>query len=193
MRNSISIKIVSLSVKIKSVIGLYVVPTSNCCVCSDAYLCGIPCRVVSKPYIKKCNLIGIGEVDEKVVDVVSLLTGIKYTTYAEWCDVYLFAEDAIKNSKLKTEYDQTVSSIIGMKYYPKDNSYIEDKNGNWKSLIGKETVVCSLPYVAKTDTGKEKTFVNVMYQGNVYRTLFEEWCFYEDDREPFDDEAFYRL
>ena len=128
-----------------------------------------------------------------MVDVVSLLTGIKYTIYAEWCDVYLFAEDAIENSKLKTEYDQTVSSIIGKKYYPKDNSYIEDKNGNWKSLIGKETVVCSLPYVAKTDTGKEKTFVNVMYQGNVYRTLFEEWCFYKDDREPFDDEAFYRL
>ena len=188
MRNSISIKIISLPVKIKSVIGLYVVPTSNCCVCSNASLCGIPCRVVSKPYIN-----GIGEVDKKVVDVVSLLTGIKYTIYSKLCDVYLFAEDAIENSKLKTEYDQTVSSIIGKKYYPKDNSYIEDKNGNWKSLFGKETVVCSLPYVAKPDNGKEHTFVNVMYQGNVYRTLFEEWCFYKDDREPFDDEAFYRL
>lgn len=182
MKNSISIKIISLSVNIKSAIGLYVVPTSNCCDCG-VYLTGIPCKVVSEPYIKKCNIIGIGEVDEKMVDVVSLLTGIQYTIYAEWCDVYLFADDAIKNSKLKTEYDQTVSSIIGMKYYPKDNSYIEDKNGNWKSLIGKETVVCSLPYVAKTDTGKERTFVNVMYQGNVYRTLFEEWCFYKDDRE----------
>lgn len=182
MRNSISIKIISLPVKIKSVIGLYVVPTSNDCD-SNSYLYGIPCRVVSKPYIKKCNLIGGGEFDENVVDVVSLLTGIKYTIYAEWCNVYLFAEDAIENSKLKTEYDQTVSSIIGMKYYPKDNSYIEDEYGNWKSLLGKETVVCSLPYVGKTDTGKEKTFVNVMYQGNVYRTLFEEWWFYKDDRE----------
>ena len=182
MRNSISIKIIPLSVKIKSAIGLYVVPTSNCCVC-DTYLCGIPCRVVSKPYIKKCNLIGIGEVDEKVVDVVSLLTGIKYTIYAEWCNVYLFAEDAIKNSKLKTEYDQTVFSIIGMKYYPRDNSYNEDNNGNRKNLFGKETVVCSLPYAAKIDTGKEEMFVNVMYQGNVYRTLFDEWCFYKDDRD----------
>ena len=187
MKNSISIKIISLSVNIKSAIGLYVVPTSNCGACDNAYrnaayLCGIPCRVVSKPYIKKYNIIGIGEVDKKVVDVVSLLTGIKYTIYAEWCNAYLFAEDAIENSKLKTEYDQTVSSIIGMKYYPKDNSYIEDKNGNWKSLFGNETVVCSLPYVAKTGTGKEHTFVNVMYQGNVYRTLFREWCFYKDDR-----------
>ncbi len=181
MRNSISIKNISLAVNIKSVIGLYVVPTSNWCD-NDTYLCGIPCRVVSKPYIKKCNIISIGEEDKKVIDVVSLLTGIRYTINAEWCDVYLFAEDAIKNSKLKTEYDQTVSSIIGMKYYPKDNSYIEDKNGNWKSLFGKETVVCGIPYIAKTDTGKEKTFVNVMYQGNVYRTLFEEWCFYKEDR-----------
>ncbi len=180
MRNSI--KIISLSVNIKSAIGLYVVPTSNCCAC-DSYLSGIPCRVVSKPYIKKC----IGEVYEKVVDVVSLLTGIKYTIYAEWYDVYLFADDAIENSKLKTEYDQTVSSIIGMKYYPRDNSYIEDKNGNYKSLVGNETVVCSLPYVAKTETGNEQTFVNVMYQGNVYRTLFEEWCFYKDDRERIED------
>jgi hypothetical protein len=182
MYNSISITVLFKTKPSVMGIYLYVVPTSNFCD-SNAYLCGIPCRVVSKPYIKKCNLIGIGEVDKKVVDVVSLLTGIKYTTYAEWCDVYLFAEDAIENSKLKTEYDQTVSSIIGKKYYPRDNSYIEDKNGNWKSLIGKETVVCSLPYVAKTDTGKEHTFVNVMYQGNVYRTLFEEWCFYKDDRE----------
>ena len=182
MKNSISIKIISLSVNIKSGIGLYVVPTSNCCD-SVAYLTGIPCKIVSKPYIKKCNIIGIGEVDEKVVDVVSLLTGIKYTIYAELYDDYLFSEDAIKNSKLKTEYDQTVSSIIGMKYYPKDNSYIEDNNGNWKSLFGKETVVCSLPYVAKTGTGKEYTFVNVMYHGNVYRTLFQEWCFYKEDRE----------
>ena len=174
MRNIIITKIISLSVNIKSAIGQYVVPTSNF-VCGDSYLIGIPCRVVSKPYIKK-----YGKVYNNVVDVVSLLTGIKYTIYEEWCDVYLFAEDAIENSSLKTEYDQNVSSIIGMKYYPRDNSYIEDMNGNWKSLFGKETVVCSLPYVAKTDTGNEKTFVNVMYQGNVYRTLFGEWCFYKD-------------
>lgn len=177
MKNSISIKTILLSVEIKSAVGMYVVPTSNCCY-SDAYLCGIPCRVVSKPYIKEFN----GEGYKNMVDVVSLLTGIKYTIYAEWCDTYLFAENAIKNSKLKTEYNQTIFSIMGMKYYPKDNSYIEDKNGNWKSLYGKETVVCSIPYVAMTDNGKEKTFVNVMYQGNIYRTLFEEWCFYKEDR-----------
>ena len=176
MRNSISIKIILQPVKIKIVIGTYVVPKSNYSVCGDAYLCGIPCRVVSNPYIKKCT-------GEQVVDIVSLLTGIKYTISSEWCDVYLFADDAIENSKLKTEYDQNVSSIIGMKYYPRDNSYIEDKNGNWKSLIGKETVVWSLPYVVKTDTGQEDTFVDVMYQGNVYRTLFGEWCFYKDDCE----------
>jgi len=188
MRNSISIKIISQHVKINNVIGLYVVPTSNWCD-GNSYLCGIPCMVVSKPYIKRCHIIGIGGVDRKMVDVVSLLTGIKYTIYAEWCNVYLFAADAIENSKLKTEYDQTVSSIMSMKYYPRDNSYIEDKNGNWKDLFGNETVVCSLPYVAKTDTGEEKTFVNVMYHGNVYRTLFQEWCFYKDDR----DLSFYRF
>ena len=176
MRNSISIKIILQPVKIKIVIGTYVVPKYNCSVCSDAYLYGIPCRVVSNPYIKKCT-------GEQVVDIVSLLTGIKYTISSEWCDVYLFADDAIENSKLKAEYDQNVSSIIGMKYYPRDNSYIEDKNGNWKSLIGKETVVWSLPYVVKTCTGHEHTFVDVMYQGNVYRTLFGEWCFYKDDCE----------
>ena len=182
MNNSISIKIVLLSVEVNSDTELYVVPTSNNSICGDAYLTGIPCRVVSKPYVKKCNIAGIGDVEEKVIDVVSLLTGIKYVIYADWCDAYLFADDAIENSKLKTEYKESLYSIIGKKYYPKDNSYIEDKNGKWKSLIGKETVVCSLPYVEKTDTGKEHTFIKVMYEGNVYRTLFEEWCFYKEDR-----------
>ena len=76
MRNSISIKIISHPVKNKSVIGLYAVPTSNF---RDAYLFGMPCKVVSEPYIKKRNIIGVGDVDEKVVDVVSLFTGIEYT------------------------------------------------------------------------------------------------------------------
>ena len=179
MKNSISIKIISLPVKNNSVIGLYVVPTSNF---RDAYLFGMPCKVVSEPYIKKRNIIGVGYVDEKVVDVVSLFTGIEYTIDSKWCKVYLSAEDAIKNSRIKTECDQSVSTMIGKKYYPKDNSYIEDRDGNWESLVGKETVVCSLPYADKTDTGDVRIFVNVRYQGNIYRTLFEEWCFYKDDR-----------
>lgn len=179
MKNSISIKIISLPVKNNSVIGLYVVPTSNF---RDAYLFGMPCKVVSKPYIKKRNIIGVGDVDEKVVDVVSLFTGIEYTIDSKWCNVYLSAEDAIKNSRIKTECDQSVCTMIGKKYYPKDNAFIEDRDGNWESLVGKETVVCSLPYADKTDTGDVRIFVNVRYQGNLYRTLFEEWCFYKDDR-----------
>ena len=179
MKNSISIKIISLPVKNKSVIGLYAVPTSNF---RDAYLFGMPCKVASEPYIKKRNIIGVGDADEKVVDVISLFTGIEYTIDSKWCNFYLSAEDAIKNSRIKTECDQSVSTMIGKKYYPKDNSFIEDRDGNWVSLIGKETVVCSLPYFDKTDTGDVRTFINVRYQGNLYRTLFEEWCFYKDDR-----------
>ena len=179
MKNSISVKIIPLFVKNNSVIGLYVVPTSNF---RDAYLFGMPCKVVSKLYNKKRNIIGVGDVDENVIDVVSLFTGIEYTIDSKWCNFYLSAEDAIKNSRIKTECDQSVSTMIGKKYYPKDNSFIEDRDGNWESLIGKETVVCSLPYVDKTDTGDQRTFINVRYQGNLYRTLFEEWCFYKDDR-----------
>lgn len=179
MKNSISIKIISQPVKNKSVIELYAVPTSNF---RDAYLFGMPCKVVSKPYIKKRNIIGVGDVDEKVIDVISLFTGIEYTIDSKWCIFYLSAEDAIKNSRIKTECDQSVSTMIGKKYYPKDNAFIEDRDGNWESLVGKETVVCSLPYFDKTDTGDVRSFINVRYQGNLYRTLFEEWCFYKDDR-----------
>lgn len=179
MKNSISIKIISQPVKNKSVIGLYAVPTSNF---RDAYLFGMPCKVVSKLYNKKRHIIGVGDVYENVIDVVSLFTGIEYTIDLKWCNFYLSAEDAIKNSRIKTECDQSVSTMIGKKYYPKDNAFIEDRDGNWESLVGKETVVCSLPYFDKTDTGDVRSFINVRYQGNLYRTLFEEWCFYKDDR-----------
>jgi len=183
MYNSISI-IVLFKTK-PSVIGLYVVPTCNNSIDDlfHANLSGIPCKIVSEVYTKK-----VFGVKEKVVDVVSLLTGLHYTVYADkWIDVYDSKDEAIENSKLnKFDCHQSELCLLGMKYYPRDNSYIQDRNGKWASLIGKKTIVRSLPYVDETDFGKH-WFIDVSYNGNIYRTLFGEWCFYEDDREPFYD------
>lgn len=175
MYNSISILIFFKP----SIKGKYVVPKTNNSIDEtySAYITGIPCKVVSEVYTKK-----VYDVDENVIDVESLLTGYQYTVYADqWIDIYDTKEAAIANSKLDPELIGL--SILAMKYYPRDNSYIQDRHGKHASLIGKETTVFSPPYVDVTEFGKKKVFIDVLYDGKIYRTLFMEWCFYKDDRD----------
>lgn len=158
----------------------YIVPYSNF---NEAYLSGTPCRVVSeKPYMAmRKNYFGDME-NEEVIDVVSLLSGIKYTIpnsfYKGYYDIY----DAIDQSRLevKAPLFADKKKLIGKLYYPFDNSYISDFEGNGKSLIGKACKVVSIPFEAVVAPVKEKlirSFILVEYEGKIYRVLFGEWGF----------------
>ena len=167
----------------------YVIPTSNFMDYGDKHdvsISGIPCKVISEmPYYEahSFRFSGGSEIEE-VMRVQSLLTGIEYTIPMDWYVGYDTIEEVIKNTHIPNftpeNVAKSVKSIIGRKYYPKDNSYIIDFNDMNKyhtNLIGKECKVISLPFIAKVESGTEHDFVLVECEGNTYRTLFKEWCF----------------
>ena len=150
----------------------YVVPFSNFSM-DNAYVYGVPCKVIQ-------------EVADNNIVVVSLITGIKYTIPNNFYVGYDNEIEAIRASAVKSSTcmcgNPQFLNIIGKKYYPKDNSYIADFEGKWVSLIGETVTIISLPFeqTFKTFAGVPYTrkMVLVEYKGKVYRTLFEEWCFF---------------
>lgn len=170
----------------------YIVPISNFDIFPDknkreensAMITGIACEVVSEPYkMMRPKVIGEGKEEEEVIDVVSLLTGIKYTIPNSWYKGYETREEAIYSSKInQSQYCGNVKSLIGRTYYPKDNSFICDFEGNYAQLYGKPCKVVSIPFKGIATPIKEEIiykFILVEYEGKIYRTLFGEWNFYE--------------
>lgn len=167
----------------------YIVPFSNFSTFStinrdeSAMIYGIACEVVSEPYkIMRPKFNGYRKVEEEVIDVVSLLTGIKYTIPTGWYKGYETREEAMCHSKINPAlYYGNVKSLIGCAYYPKDNSYICDFEGNYAHLIGKPCKVVSIPFKGIAKPVKDEIiykFILVEYEGKIYRTLFGEWNFY---------------
>lgn len=177
--------------KVEKKLPKYIVPVSNFNVCAtkdnreddSAMIIGIACEVVSEPYkTMRPSVIGEGKVEEEVIDVVSLLTGIKYTIPNGWYYVYATREDAVYNSEInQTQYCGNVKSLIGRTYYPKDNSFISDFEGNYAQLYGKPCKVVSVPFKGIAKPLNDEIiykFILVEYEGKIYRTLFGEWNFY---------------
>lgn len=147
----------------------YIIPTSNF---DDAYLIGIPCKVLSAEYINKSG--------RTVYDVMSTVTGIEYTIPTGWAHEYRTLEEANLHSHIKGSNTPSVTNLIGKKYWPHDNSWNMDFEGKWSNLVKKECEIVSIPFKDKTHdkdfvTDLEKTFILVKYNGKVHRVLFEEW------------------
>lgn len=177
--------------KVEKKLPKYIVPISNFDIFSNkenheensAMICGIACEVVSEPYkMMRPKVIGEGKEEEEVIDVVSLLTGIKYTIPNSWYKGYETREEAIYSSKIgQTQYCGNMKSLIGRTYYPKDNSFICDFEGNYAQLYEKPCKVVSIPFKGIATPIKEEIiykFILVEYEGKIYRTLFGEWNFY---------------
>jgi len=161
----------------------YVVPTSNF-TDGQAYLLGVPCKVLSDHPYKKSRKTIIGDVKvEDVIDVQSCVTGLKYTVPTEWTRGYDSLVDANEGAEIIGHHFPDVKELIGKPYWPRDNSYISDFDGNWADLYKKECEILSVPFkeTITTCTGekKEHTFIFVKYNGKTYRTLFQEWALIE--------------
>ena len=152
----------------------FVVPHSNFGTGSGnpAYLIGIPCEVLSEPYLTRRD----GKT-EKVIDVKSCVTGLTYTIPEGWSEEFDTLTEANKVSHLTGYDDPMLTDIIGAYYWPKDNSYIKNFNDEGDSLFHKTCEILSVPFKDETEYG-EREFVLVAYKGKVYRTLWEEWCLY---------------
>ena len=156
----------------------YIIPTSNF---DDAYLIGIPCKVLSTEYTNKSG--------RTVYDVMSTVTGIEYTIPTGWAHEYNTLEEANLHSHIKGSNTPSVTNLIGKKYLPHDNSWNLDFEGKWSNLVKKECEIVSVPFKDKTYDeypideevkNKERTFILVKYNGKVHRVLFEEWDLIEE-------------
>ena len=162
----------------------YIVPTSNFGTGSNdaAYLLGIPCKVMSKPYEKEVDGI-YGPKVREVYDVMSMVTGFEYTIPTGWAHEYDTLEEANKHAHVKGVENPNYKNLINRMYWPRDNSWNLDFEGKWHPLVGKECMIVSRPFTEKTydkypvgGVDKERTFILVKHNGKVHRVLFEEWC-----------------
>lgn len=154
----------------------YVVPTSNFL---DAYLLGVPCRVVKGPYQKECEGI-MGNIEVKtVIDVKSCVSGLEYTIPYDWAEKYNSLVEANEHAQIIGHHFPEVRELIGKPYWPKDNSFITGLHGEtWVDLYHEKCEIVSVPFTDVTgddDFEKEYTFILVKHNGKYYRVLFEEW------------------
>lgn len=185
MKKTIQI-IITVDVE-ESKIGKYIIPKSNFLTGepNEAYILGIPCKILSEPYtINHKNILGDFE-DQEVYDVQSMVTGIRYTIPTGWADEYDTLEEANKHAHIKGIENPFIENIIGMKYWPRDNSFNEDSNGEWHNMFKKECVVISAPFKDWThdkfydrmcDSPRKFNFIKVKHDGKVHRVLFGEWA-----------------
>ena len=159
----------------------YVIPTSNFTDRNGgSYLLGIPCLVVSEPYMSKRYIPSIGFKKEMVIDVVSTVTNIKYTIPVGWYKEYNSLEEANEHAHIKGTDTPDVKNLIGKKYWPCDNSWIRGFDGEWASLYKKECEIVSVPFVESIldleFNNSKRVFILVKYEDRLYRVLFEEWA-----------------
>jgi hypothetical protein len=159
----------------------YVIPRSNFTE-TDAYLLGIPCKVVSEKYRKRGKM---------YMEVLSCVTGIKYEIPCEmdWLDVFDNFADLFKEKRIQRLIDRGVSFVkdpenypklsrrlAGKFYFPMDNSYSAKPNGERLWVANEVVTLISEPFLGLTEHGNEVWFVFVKkLNGEAGKCMFMEW------------------
>lgn len=159
----------------------YVIPTSNF-FRFGAWIYGIPCKLLDK-------------LEGDTIRVKSCVTGINYTIPDNWYNEYPTLEMANKNTPFKGVEKPDFNKLIGHDYWVPDNSWIMklkedefddspvDVLNHHYNLYRHRCTIASAPYKKDVemfnlfDSSLEyetKTFINVRYEGDLYRVLFEE-------------------
>lgn len=167
---------VDLQIKVPRVFNKYIISRTNFTK-SEAYVIGVPLKVISNPYI---------EDNELIIDVVSLITGQMYRIPFDqaWFDIYEDFSDLLYASQKWVKKGYTVyqnagriEQIINKDYYPMDNSYSRDFEGEWFPVAGNLCRILSVPFKVSTDFGKMKCIlVQKKEEGSaIGRAYFMEW------------------
>lgn len=185
-----SIKIsVTLDMVVPLLEGKYLITNSNF-TSTNAYIYGVPLKVLSNPYPKKDNRFGRDEY-KLYIKVVSLITGIHYEIpyNLDWMTVYDdFESLLLKSTKwIVNGYsiDPDAGSpiqLINKPYYPMDNSYASRVDGGKTKYLwvaDKECTLLSVPFDVESnwdgDVMKKCILVKVNEDNSVGRAMFMEW------------------
>lgn len=183
---TITIKEVSENKKTSenSIKGKYIISYSNY---SRAYIYGIPCKVMSEPFMETVDLYTI---KRPCIKVMSCITGIEYvipfnTKYLKIYDSFrsiltvsekfLYRKYGIYSFPETHKYLK--ATLIGKKYYPNDNFYSKllSKYGN-RLVAGEEVTILCEPYIDTTPYDEQIYFVNVQKNdGSIVKCMFTEW------------------
>lgn len=167
--------------KSESIVGKYLISHSNF---GDAYILGIPCKIMSEPYAVK-NIY-----PDKNIKVISCITGIEYEIPYDpsWFKVYDTFDEILTTTEAEKflfcgyhiSYDPLfrceMYRLVGKKYYPMDNSYSEDTKGDRLWVANTVVKIVSVPFIDKNPHGDNKWFVTVKTKdGKIGKCLFMEW------------------
>lgn len=166
--------------KPESIVGKYLISHSNF---SDAYILGVPCKIMSEPYAVKKRY------HDKCIKVMSCITGIEYEIpYApEWFMVYDTFDSVLATAEAKKflsrEYHifrnpllcRELYRLIEHEYYPIDNSYSEDIYGERLWVADTVVEIVGIPFIGKNPYGDDEWFVTVKTKsGKIGKCLFME-------------------
>ncbi len=166
-----------------SIKGKYIISNSNY---NNAYIYGVPCKVMSEPFM---GIINHYAKERPCIKVISCITGIEYVIpYNNYFKIYdsfssvLIASERFLHHKysvysLPEMQDDLKSKLVGKKYYPNDNSYSKllSDYGN-RFVAGEEVEIIEEPYIDKTPYGELILFVNVQKNdGTIVKCMFAEW------------------
>jgi len=167
--------------------GKYIIARTNF---GDAYILGVPCKVVSEPFMGTYKSYAFWKKEGMCIRVISCITGIQYKIpyNTDWFKVYDSYASVLMESERFLNRGYAIcqnpeaacfftAQVIGKKYYPIDNSYTKllSKSGDcW--VAGKEVRIVSEPYIDTTPYGEKISFVNVQKNdGSIVKCMFTEW------------------
>lgn len=167
--------------KSELIVGKYLISSTNF---GDSYILGIPCKIMSEPYAVK------DEYHDKNIKVMSCITGIEYEIpyKPSWFKVYDTFDEVLTTAEAKRllsrEYRifrnpllcREMYRLVGHEYYPMDNSYSEDTNGERLWVAGTVVEIVGVPFIGKNPHGGDEWFVTVKTKsGKIGKCLFMEW------------------
>lgn len=167
--------------------GKYIITDSNF---DGAYILGVPCKVVSEPFMGSYKFNSVKERKRICIKVVSCITGISYTipyntgwfnVYNDYISVLTKSESFLHCGYVIHAHPELMYGIMGQvinkKYYPTDNSYSELLSTIGDHFVaGKEVKIISEPYNDTTLYDKKFPFVNVLKNdGSIVKCMFMEW------------------
>lgn len=165
--------------------GKYIITRSNYI---EAYIRGVPCKVVSEPFMGAYEYNTFAERECMCIKVVSCITGVQYTIPydTDWLNVYDTFTDVLEASESFMHRGYTIyphpetqggMQIKGKKYYPICNTYAKLlSTGEDGFVAGEEVKILTTPYIDTTPYGERIPFVTVRKNnGSLVKCMFTEW------------------
>lgn len=172
---------VASDIQIPNVCGKYLLTNSNF---GDAYVKDVPLKILSNPFVDKDEYGKQG----LFIKVTSLITGLLYKIPfdLDWMTVYdSYEEIVLKCSRwisrgYKVYQDAgRIEQVVNKDYYPMDNSYSSDINGNHMWVAGKTCRILSVPFWTEVkESPKKKKMIFVQMRDGEKTTgmaYFMEW------------------